>query len=94
MLEHIDVIREALVTARRVCLISAKTILNTDSEVDRLRGEAIKIDAALAALDAWEKGEWQPLLAPLVHGKCYCGCDACKYCEQLLEPETKERGTE
>lgn len=19
-------------------------------------------------------------------GKCYCGCDACKYCEQLLEP--------
>lgn len=26
-----------------------------------------------------ERGEW---LRP---GKCYCGCDACKYCEQLLE---------
>lgn len=23
----------------------------------------------------------------IVRGKCYCGCDACKYCERLLEAQ-------
>lgn len=35
----------------------------------------VAINAALAALDVSMRA-W---------GKCYCGCDACKYCEQLLE---------
>lgn len=38
--------------------------------------QLVAINAALAALDISQR-QW---------GKCYCGCDACKYCEQLLEP--------
>lgn len=40
------------------------------------QNEMNQIDAALAALK-------QP-----AQGKCHCRCNACKYCEQLLEPET------
>lgn len=33
-----------------------------------------------------DRAEADRMLA-IVHGTCYCGCDACKYCEQLLESE-------
>lgn len=44
---------------------------------DERRGqEVIAIRSAKAALEQ-----------PPSQGKCMCGCDACKYCEQLLETE-------
>lgn len=33
-----------------------------------------------------DRAEADRMLA-IVHGTCMCGCDACKYCAQLLESE-------
>ena len=44
--------REALITARHVCMTSISAVPNNESEIDRLQGEINRIDAALAALDA------------------------------------------
>lgn len=33
-----------------------------------------------------DRAEADKMLA-IVRGTCYCGCHACKYCEQLLESE-------
>lgn len=69
--EHKHVIAKAL--ERHKMRMEEVEALGWYKDSSVVQNEIARINAALAAL------EQQP------QGKCMCGCDACKYCEQPLE---------
>lgn len=70
------VANEHLQTIQEALQINRALITMSAAWDEHKGAQVVAINAVLAALDISTR-QW---------GKCYCGCDACKYCEQLLEP--------
>lgn len=71
-----EISNEHIKTIQQALQINRALITMSAAQDEHKGAQVVAINAALAALDISQR-KW---------GKCYCGCDACKYCEQLLEP--------
>lgn len=59
--------------------------------VERWRRQAATPYADLPEEEKESDRQEADRMLAIVRGQCLCGCDACKYCENLLEPADKEK---